>query len=429
MLTSYNFIQIGLIALSLGFTGFFAGAETALFAVDPLKIKALVEDGSSSARIIDKMLEQKERLLGILLTGTNLAMVFGTVMMTSLTKELNLFGSAGPIISASIMVVLVLIFAEVLPKTYAARNPKKISLSIAKVLRVIYIILLPLSIPFEVIPRLLLRVMGKPNSDTLITEDAILTMITIGKEEGEVDEYEEEMIEAVLESDTTIVRDIMVPRVDIVCVNKEDTPLQVVDIALEVGFSRIPVYDGTVDNIIGIVCVKDLLAIFDKKNSDVLCDFLRPVHYVPETKSARDLLNELKEKHFYMTIVLDEFGGTAGLVTMEDLIEEIVGEIRDEYDYDEEEQMVMKPNGDYIIDGRMTIDDINDLLDLELPEGEFTTIGGLLYTLIGRVPDKGETALLEEEGYKLVAESVARRKIQKVRLIKLKDSMQLKNTS
>jgi Mg2+/Co2+ transporter CorC len=191
----------------------------------------------------------------------------------------------------------------------------------------------------------------------------------------------------------------------------------------------VAVYEGTVDNIIGIVCVKDLLAIFDKKSSADLCEFLRPVHYVPETKSARDLLNELKEKHFYMTIVLDEFGGTAGLVTMEDLIEEIVGEIRDEYDYDEEEQVIMKPNGEYIIDGRMTIDDINDFLDLELPEGEFTTIGGLLYTLIGRVPDKGETVLLEEEGYKLVAESVARRKIKKVRLIKLKDSMQLKNTS
>lgn len=429
MLTLRNLVQTGLIVLSLGFTAFFASAETALFAVDPFKIEALADKGNTSARMIQRILQQKERLLGVLLIGTNLAMVFGTVMATSLVEGMRIFGEVGPLLSATAMVILVLVFAEVLPKTYAARNATRVSLFIIRVLHVIYLILAPISVPFEAFPKLLLRLMGGPRGDMPVTEDAILTMISIGKEEGKVDEDEGEMIEAVLESDTTLVRDLMVPRVDMVCVSRDDDPIQVVDKALEAGFSRIPVYEGTIDNVIGIVCVKDLLTIFSREGKVSLCDFLRPVYYVPETKSAMELLKELKAKHLYMAIVLDEFGGTAGLVTMEDLVEEIVGEIRDEYDYDEEDPVILRPDGSYIIDARMPVDEVNEAVGVELPQGEFTTIGGLLYTLIGRVPEKGEVVSLEEQGCNLVAENVTGRKIRKVRLIKLQNLKNLQNIS
>lgn len=419
MLTLQGFLHVGLLILSLGFTAFFACAEAGLFRVDPLKVKAMADDGDPSAHIISGMLEHKERLLGILLTGTNISMVLGTVLMTSLVDEFNLFGDMGPFLAAAGMIILVLIFGEVLPKTYAAKNATRVSLSLAKPLRIVYRVLLPISIPFESLPKLILRLLKGTYDDNLtVTEDAILTMVSIGKEEGEVGEEEGEMIEAVLESDDTLVRDLMVPRVDMVYANLEDDPLKVVDVALEAGFSRIPVYEGSIDNVVGIVCVKDLLSLFSiSPGSEGLCSFLRPVHYVPETKSVMELLKELKEKQLYMAIVLDEFGGTAGLITMEDLIEEIVGDIRDEYDDDEEEAVVALEDGSYIIDGRTPLDEINELLDVNLPEGEFSTIGGLLYSEIGRVPENADEILLNDSSYRLIAEEVYGRKIEKVRLI------------
>jgi CBS domain containing-hemolysin-like protein len=259
----------------------------------------------------------------------------------------------------------------------------------------------------------------------LFTEASIKAMVSLGEEEGAVESREREMIYGVLESGRKVVRDVMVPRVDMVAVDVDDGMKEARRAIIQNGFSRVPVYEETVDNIIGLVYAKDLLG--DGSESTNLKERLRPTLFVPETKRVNDLLKEMRERRIHLAIVLDEYGGTAGVVTVEDLLEEIVGEIHDEYDSDEVEPVIELPDGGWNMDARLPIEEINNELGLSLPSEEYDTLGGLVYSVLERVPLAGEELSLPEVGIAIKVLSLDGHQIERLAVTRISRAVDMRD--
>ncbi len=396
--------------------GFFAGSETALVHLDNLTVKHLVDQRAKGADVVANLMKDKQRLIGVLLVGTNLAVVISTVTATILTRNWAFRGINGTTISTWGMVVLILIFGEIIPKRLATLYASKIALLSAVPVSFFYRVFSPLAAPLVAIPRVLSSHLRIEDDDLSINEESLLTMVDMGEEEGAVDEEERDMIFGVLESKYTLVREIMTPRVDMVAVETDDRPEEVLEQIVSSGFSRIPVYEDTVDNIVGILYAKDLLEHWRSKNKIELTALMREPYFVPETKNTSDLLREFKRLRLHLAVIVDEYGGTAGLVTIEDLLEEIVGDIQDEYDWDEEDEIVQLGEDIWMVDARLTIDEINELTDTELSDEHVDTIGGLAYQLLGRIPSPGEHAEIPEEGIRLSVAETNGRRITKIRI-------------
>lgn len=407
--TSLLFALFCLLILS----AFFSGTETAFFASNKIKIRHLAEDGDKRAMTVRRLLEQPGRLISTVLVGNNIVNIGATALATSLA--ISLFADNGPAIATVVMTLLVLVFGEITPKTLTARNPEKFALRVSGYIRFIQFILDPLVRILNLITGLLVRVLGGNNEqESQVTEEEIRMLVNVGQEEGLLDEDEREMIDSIFEFDDTLVREVMVPRIDIFAVDMEKTLEDVIEIVVGIGHSRIPVYEGTVDNIIGVIYAKDLLQpLLGASIRPSIKELMRQAYYVPESKKVRDLFEELRKEKVHMAIVLDEYGGTAGLVTIEDLIEEIVGDIQDEFDQ-EESLIEILEDGSLRVSARTSIYDINEQLELDLPDEEFDTISGLVFHHLGKLPQEGQE--LDIDNLHVVVEKITGRRIGKLHI-------------
>jgi putative hemolysin len=388
-------------------------AETAFVGMSRIRALALEEEGRKGAARLARMLEHPEQTVNIVL-----ALALFAQLTSAALVGLLLGGFAGPIgFIGAIIVQFVAFFviAEVAPKTFALQHPDRAALRVAGILY-----LLTNFPPLRVLSRALI---GMANAllpgkglkrGPFVTEDDVRAAADVAAEEQEIEREERRLIHSIFEFGDTVVREVMLPRPDMVAIEAEATVEEAMERAIEGGYSRIPAYEGDTDHIIGLVYLKDLVHHARKgEGGEKVRIALRDAVFVPEQKRVAELLREMQQQHFHMALVVDEYGGTAGLVTLEDLLEEIVGEIADEYDVDEP-GVERLDDGALRVPGRMPIDDVNEELGTELPDDEWDTVGGLVFNLLGKVPDEGETVRFQ--GLEFRAERVQRRRIVTVQI-------------
>ncbi len=371
-------------------SSFFSGSETALMSLNRLRVHHLVEKGTTNAFLIDKLLSNPNKLLSTILVGNNLVNIGASALATSIS--LRLFGQAGVGIAIGVLTVLILIFSEVTPKTYAATNNEKFALKIAPLINLAQLIFYPVVKLLGIITNILLKVLrvrSEINGIT-ITEEEIMTLVSLGKNQGSIEPSEEEMITSVFDLNDILVRELMIPRVDIIGIPIEASLKEAWNTIVETDHSRVPIYKGSLDNIVGVLYSKDLIKYVYSLENGSIKDIIRQPYYVPETKRISELLRELRRERIHIAIVLDEYGGTAGLAFLEDLIETIIGTIGDEYD-DLLPLIVETQKGVYTVDSKVSLEEVNQLMNIDLPQEEHDTIGGLIFHLFGYIPSKGET--------------------------------------
>lgn len=403
------------VGLLLLLSAFFSGSETALFAANRLKLRHLREEGNSRARIALGLLDNPARLLSTLLIGNNIVNTAAAVVAT--TALVRFLGpDRGPVYAFAAVTLTVLLFAEITPKTLAAHHADRISLLAAHPVAWFSALLAPVNRVLSTVTNVLARPLGgrvRPDAP-MVTEEEIQILVRMGEEQGILEQDESEMIHSIIELGDTVVREVMVPRVDMVCVEADDPIEVILEVVRTHAHSRVPVYHDTVDQIVGLVHVKDLLSGFrEGRLEGTVRDFTRPAYFVPDSKRLDDLFREMRREQVHMAIAVDEYGGTAGLVTIEDLLEEIVGPIRDEYDK-EDAPITMISDGVALVDGRLHLEEVNDALGLRLPAGEVDSLGGFVYSLLGHMPAQGERVTFDR--VELVVERVEGHRIEQVRI-------------
>jgi putative hemolysin len=400
---------IVLIALS----ALLALAETSLVRTSQARARSLVEHKRHGARSLLRLVEQPERFLAPLLL---LVLICQLVTATLVGVEASrLFGALGVAIATIFEVVVIFVVAEAIPKQWAVRHPDRAALFAAPLVSAVIGFPPVRAVASALIGLSHLVTRSKPGEEEPdVTEEELLALADVAVDEEVIEDEERELISSIIDFGDTIVREVMAPRPDVVAVEARMTAAQVLEVAMSAGLSRIPVYSGSLDDVVGIAYTRDVvLAVHEGGDDRPISTLTRPAHYVPETKRVAPLLREMQRDRFHLAIVIDEYGGTAGIVTLEDLLEELVGEITDEFDAD---HPLVEPlaDGAYRVSGRMAIDDLNELLDAELPVGDWDTVAGLFLHLSGHVPQEGESVGVD--GYTLVAERVQRRRISQVRI-------------
>lgn len=404
------------LAVLLVLSAFSSATETALTSVNRVKIRHLAEEKVPSALRLEKLLKQPSRFLATILLLNNLVNIGAASLATVLTARY--FEHYVVAISTGVMTFIILVYGEITPKSFAAQNAEKIALWAARPVSILQSLLYPIVHAFIFIANLFIRLLGGKTmkEGPFLTEEEIKTIVSVGEEEGVIEEEEKRMIHSIFEFGDTIVREVMVPRIDMVCVESSDSVEKALQLITKEGYSRLPVFEENIDNVVGILYARDLLVRFSKgKAGKPLKELVRPAYFIPETKKVNDLMRELQEGRQHMAIVVDEYGQTAGLVTMEDLLEEIVGEIYDEYDL--EETLIEAIGKDRMrIDARVALDKVEEELGLKLPESEADTIGGFVYSLIGRIPAEGEKVV--HDNLTFTVEKVEGRRISKILITK-----------
>ncbi len=377
-----------------------------------IRIRHMVEDGVKGAKLVEKLTEDPNKLLGSILVGNNVVNIGASALATSVAMKA--FDESGVGIATAIMTILVLIFGEITPKSIAKQRSEGVALKVSGIVNIFVKTLRPFVAIFTFISSFILKLFGADlnKNQPFITQEELKTMVDVGEEEGVLEEEEKEMIFNVFEFGDIQVKDVMVQRVDIVALGLDSTYDDVIDIIKEEQFSRIPVYNDSIDDIIGIMYVKDLILLNNKDNFKVQ-DCIREAYYTFEFKKVTELFKEMKKSRNHMAVVLDEYGGTVGIVTIEDLLEEIVGEIEDEYDELEEEIEVVKED-EYIVDGRIRLDDLSDLIGVKMESEEFDSIGGFVIGQLGRIPEPKEE--VSYENMRFVVEEIDKNRIKKVRI-------------
>jgi CBS domain containing-hemolysin-like protein len=405
------------VVLLTAVAAFLAMSETAITRTTRIRALHLHEEGRRGARQLLALVEQTARSLNLVLLLVLVVQFTATSLFTAVMERL-VGGGLGVALAAVIMTLVTFIFAEVVPKTYAVQQTDRAALTIAPV--VYWLTRLPVLGPLT---RLLIGIgnvitPGKGlKAGPFVSEDELRALVDEAEREEVIEDEEREMIQSVFEFGDTIVREVMVPRPDMVVVSQSQSLEQVLEVILRTGFSRIPVYGRDIDDIVGLAYAKDVLrSLRDGQSDKPLPEILRPAPVMPESMRAADCLREMRRRKSHMVIVIDEYGGTSGLVTIEDLLEEIVGEIADEYDR-EEPNVEPLPNGDFRVNARLSIGEVNELLDVDLPSTEWDSIGGLLFNLIGEVPKEGQE--VEFRGLSLRAERVQGRRVGRVRIHRL----------
>jgi CBS domain containing-hemolysin-like protein len=378
-------------------------------------VRYLAEQNAPGAKMLENLIVKPSRLMSSLILIDNSSNILAVALATALVS--NYLHDYAVIISSFAMIFLILIFGEIVPRTIGIRKAEPIALKTAGFLNFIARVFSPITKLFIAIANVFVRIFGGNPIEELpvATEEELISMVGAGEEEGVIEEEEKELIHSIFEFGDTIVREVMVPRMDMVTVSVDSSIEDVLSFVIKEGHSRIPVYQDTVDNIIGIIYAKDLLIQLSKGKIDIpLKKLVRPVYYVPESKKSAELLRELQKKRMHMAVVVDEYGGTAGLVTIEDLLEEIVGEIFDEYDL--EETMIEHIDGGVRMDARVNLDEANELLNAHFESDEVDTIGGFAYGLFGHIPKPGEETKYDHYVFKV--EKVIGRRISKILITK-----------
>lgn len=419
-----------ILVLLLG-NAFFALAETALISIRHSWVRMLLEQKHRLAGHLNALKNEPTRFLSTVQVGvTLLGFLASAVAATKLAepfyqtlKPLEAYVEPRLLYGLSVVIVTLLtgfasiILGEIVPKSIAVAYPERVALTVAAPMVFLDRLLAPPVWLVNAITRLILRPFGiQPQRlAPVVSEEELRVLVEAGEEQGVIEEEEKEMIQSIFEFTDTIVREVMTPRVDMKCVPIDADVQEVIALIRKSGHSRIPVYEGSVDNILGIVHAKDLLQLCEGDRKLHLREVIRPAYFVPESKRVIDLLQELRRQRTHMAIVQDEYGGTAGLVTLEDLVEEIVGEIQDEYDVEPETLVQELPDGSLIIDARMHLDDASELLRTTLESEEFDTLGGYVFGMLGHQPTVGETVTIE--GWQLRVHELEGHRIRSVHAI------------
>ncbi len=419
--------QLIILFLLILLSAFFSSAETALTTANQIRLRGLAEDGNKKAKRLLKILEDSPKMLSAILIGNNIVNLTASSLLTALA--IRLFGSYAAGIATAVLTVVILIFGEITPKTLATIHSDKIALTYCNV---IYYLMKCLTPVIFIVNKLslgvlfLLRVDPKNNSSAM-TETELRTIVDVSHESGVLESEEREMINNVVDFGDSLAKDIMIPRIDMCCAEVSTTYSELLELFRQDMFSRLPVYEDDSDNVVGIINIKDLLFLEDKENFQV-SKIMREPFFTYEYKKTSDLMLEMRKGSIPMAIVLDEYGATAGLITLEDLIEEIVGEIRDEYDSDEINLIQQLGDFEYSVAGSTKLDDLNDYLEshmdpevfrtingIPLNSEEYDSIGGIIIELLDHLPVAGEEAVTEE-GIHLKVEQMDKNRIGRIRL-------------
>lgn len=403
-----------LLIMCLFLSAIFSASETALMSLSKIRVKQMVENKEKGADRINKLLSDPSKLLSAILIGNNVVNIGASALLTSLA--IDLYGSTGVGIATGVMTLLILIFGEITPKSLAAQNSEKLSLKLSGFIQFVITIFTPVIFVLTRITNFLIKLMGGDvnKHQPFITQEELKAIVNVSHKEGVLEGEEKEMIYNVFDFKDSQAKDVMIPRTDMIAIDINLPYKDIINIFKQEQYSRIPVYEDTIDNIIGILYVKDLLFLQSNKEEFDLKKYLREPHFTYEFKLTKQLFEEMRTNRIHMAIVLDEYGGTEGLVTIEDLIEEIVGEIEDEYDKDINEIEVIKED-EYLVYGNVKIDDINDLIGTNIESEDFDSIGGFIIGVLENFPEAGE--IVEYENIKFIVEGINRNKIEKVRII------------
>ncbi|MFQ5645804.1 MAG: hemolysin family protein [bacterium] len=381
----YLFITL----IFLGTEAFFSGSEIAIISLNRLRLRGLVRSGSQPATLLSSMLKKPERILSATLLGTNLSTIISSALLTSLFYRYSRHYAV--LITLLVLTPLTLILGEIVPKTLFQKHSETIALKIAYPIRFFYYLFYPLTLLFSGLANRLLGTLGVDagTERIFVTKEEIKRLVQADKEEGEIFEQDErDMLERIFVFGDTTAKEVLVPLIEVELIDREATALEVVESSKEKGLTRFPVYYERSDNIIGTVNVFDLL--YAKNTREKITNFISPAYYIPGSKRIDNLLREMQSEGLSLVVVVDEYGNNEGIITLEDLLEEIVGEIRDEYD-DEEELFQVLADGSYLFDARIELDDIREFCDIELPDdGDYETLGGLILDRLERIPDPGD---------------------------------------
>jgi len=395
-------------------SAFFSSAETALTTVSKIKMRSLAEDGNKrAATVLDITENHSPKMLSAILIGNNIVNLYAASLTTTLAYRL---GGAMVSIATGILTVAILIFGEITPKNAATINSSKLSLTYIPIIKIFMTVMTPVIFIVNILSRgvlFLLRIDPNAKNNTM-TEDELRTIVDVSHEDGVIESEEKEMIYNVFDLGDARAKDVMVPRVHVTFADVNSTYHELLDIFKEDKYTRLPVYEDTTDNVIGTINMKDLL-LFDNREHFHVRDILREAYFTYEYKSISELLVEMRDASFNIAIVLDEYGETAGLITLEDILEEIVGEIHDEYD-ENEENFVQKVNDlEYIVEGSLSLDDLNDRLDLELESEDYDSLGGFLIQRLDRLPEVGDE-FTTEDGIRMVVDRLDKNRVELVHL-------------
>ena len=406
---TYQFIVL---AVLLAFSAFFSSIETALMSVNRIRLRTLSDDGNRRAALALDILENKTpKMLSAILIGNNIVNVYASSLATTLAYHL---GGYMVSIATLALTVAILVFGEITPKNYATLNSEKLTLRYITVIHFLMTLMTPVIFVINLISRFFLYILHvDPDAvNKAMTEEELRTIVDVSHEDGVIESEEREMIYNVFDFGDAVAKDVMIPRIDMVTVDKEATYEEVMEVFKDCMYTRIPVFEEDKDNIIGLINIKDFILVEDKAKFRI-SDILRQAYYTYEFKKTADLLVEMRQKCFNVAFVLNEYGGTAGMITLEDLLEEIVGEIRDEYDSDEEQLIQKMQDRTYLVEGSMKLSDINDELGTDLQSEDYDSIGGLIIEHLDRVPEDG-AQIVTDQGIRLQVQGVSQNRILKV---------------
>ena len=407
--------QIFSVIILVALSAFFSSAEAAFTSVNKHKLRHLSDDGNLKADQVLKLVENPSKLISTIIVGDNTANIVAAALIA--TMAMNKYGNRGLVIALAIMIIFIIIFCEIVPISFSSQKAEALTLRYVGLIRFFMMILTPFVIIFYSLSSALLKLFGVNihKAHPLITEEELKTLVDVGSEEGVLEMDEKEMLFNIFEFGDLQVKDVMVQRVDIIAIDVRDSYKEVLELVKDEQFSRFPVYKEDIDDIVGILNVKDLLFLTDeeKLNFD-LSKHIREPYYTYEFKKITELFKELKYERTHMAVILDEYGGTVGIATIEDLLEEIVGEIDDEYDDDTETDIQVIKTNEYIVSGSYRIDELNDHIGTEIESDEFDSIGGYLIGILGTFPENNE--VIESDNIKFVVEEVDKNRIKKIRL-------------
>ena len=406
-------LQIGIVIGLLFLSALFSLAETAMADVSKIRIRGLAEAGDKQAQMLMKVFERHGKMINTILICDTAANLAAAILMTLLVT--THFGRQYVWAGAVPAAFLVLILGEIAPKTAAALYAEKLSLALAKPVYGLMVLFTPVLFLVEKLSNLVLllfRINPKKKPEA-ITEEDLRTIVEVGHEEGVIESDEKKMIYNVFDFGDSVAKDIMVPRTDMACIDAEATYEEFMEVVREQMYTRYPVYEETTDHVIGIINIKDVL-LAERRQEFCIRDYLREPYYTYEYMKTADLMVELRKTQNNIAIVLDEYGATAGLITLEDMLEEIVGEIRDEYDEDEEDFIRRLGPSEYVVEASMHLDDLNDLLGLSLESEDYDSIGGFMIGMLDHLPEQGEEVTFQN--LRLVADQVDGNRIDKVHI-------------
>ena len=395
-------------------SSFFSSAETAFMSLNKLRVRSDADEGSSRAKMVLALLENSNKLLTTVLIGNNLFNIVASALTTTLM--IDLFGSKAVGIATGVLTLIILIFGEITPKTLASQKAERVAYRYAPFINLLVTVLTPVTFLVNVLAHGVLRLfnVNVDERTAQVTEDELLTMVDVSNEEGILESDEREMINNVVDFGDTVAKDVMVPAINMTCVPDDISYEDLLSVIRSEQYSRMPVYKDTRDNIVGIIWAKDLVIKYDGKKEFRITDYMRKPYFTYEQKTTRELMTDMRSEYTSVAVVLDEYGATAGLITLEDLLEEIVGEIRDEYDMDEVDEISRISDTVFDVKGQTKLEDIKETVGIDIASDDYDSIAGHVIHLLGHIPAEGES--VTENNVEYTVTSVIKNRIGKIRI-------------